>query len=90
MQTLLLSKKILVNTLHKRNWDDIKKIKDPKKEAYKHIRHINTFLISLLTFMTIRSQNRKFKLNPNAIRALGLLKVLENCQKRNNDPTENC
>ena len=35
--------------------------------------------------MTIRSQNRKLKLNSRAIRALGLLKVLQNYQKRNKD-----
>ena len=34
------------NTLHISNWDDIKKLKTS-------IRHINTFSISLLTFMTI-------------------------------------
>ena len=45
------------------------------------IKHINTFSMSLLTFMTIRSQNRKLKLNSRAIKALGLLKVLQNHQK---------
>ena len=53
-----------------------KKLKTP-------IKHINTFSISLLTFMTIRSQNGKLKLNSRAIKALGLLKVLQNHQKRN-------
>ena len=48
-------------------------------------KHINTFSISLLTFMTSRSQNRKLKLNSRAIRALGLLKVLQNHRKRNKD-----
>ena len=46
-----------------------KKLKTP-------IKHINTFSISLLTFMTSRFQNRKLKLNSTMIRALGLLKVL--------------
>ena len=46
-----------------------KKLKTPTK-------HINTFSISLLTFMTSQSQNRKLKLNSKAIRALGLLKLL--------------
>ena len=32
--------------------------------------------------MTSRFQNRKLKLNSRAIRALGLLKVLQNLQKR--------
>ena len=45
-------------------------------------KHINTFSISLLIFMTSRSQNRKLKLNSNAIKALELLKVLQNHQKR--------
>ena len=47
------------------------------------IKHINTFSISLLTFMTIRSQNRKLKLNSRVIKTLGLLKILQNHQKRN-------
>ena len=64
------------NTLYNRNWDDIKKLEIP-------IKHINTFSISLLTFMTIRFQNRKLKLNSRAIRALGLLKILQSHQKRN-------
>ena len=45
--------------------------------------------MSLLTFMTSRSQNRKLKLNSEAIRALGLLKVLQNHQKRNKDFMKN-
>ena len=48
-------------------------------------KHINTFSISLSIFMTSRSQDRKLKLNSRAIRALGLLKVLQNYQKRNKD-----
>ena len=55
-----------------------KKLKTP-------IKHIKTFSISLLTFTTIRSQNRKLKLNSRAIKVLGLLKVLQNHQKRNKD-----
>ena len=38
--------------------------------------------------MTIRSHNRKLKLNSRAIRALGLLRVLQNHQKRNKDSYE--
>ena len=38
--------------------------------------------------MAIRSQNRKLKLNSKAIRAFGLLKVLQNHQKRNKDHYE--
>ena len=64
------------NTLHNRTWDDIKKLKTP-------IKCINTFAISLLTFMTSRSQKPRLKLNSRAIRALGLLKVLQNHHKRN-------
>ena len=52
-------------------------------------KHINTFSISLLTFMTSRSQNRKLKLNSRAIRALGLLKVPQNHQKINKDFMKN-
>ena len=52
----------------------LKKLNTPTK-------HINTLSISLLTFMTSRSRNRKLKLNSRAIRALGLLKVLQNHQK---------
>ena len=70
------------NILHNRNWDDIKKLKTPTK-------HINTFSISLLGFMTSCSQNRKLKLNSRAIRALVLLKVLQNHQKRNKDFMKN-
>ena len=47
-----------------------KKLKTPTK-------HINTFSISLLTFMTIRFQNRKLKLNSRVIRALGILNADE-------------
>ena len=60
----------------------LKRLKTPTK-------HINTFSISLLTFMTSRSQNRKLKLNSRVIRALGLLKVLQNHQKRNKDFMKN-
>ena len=60
----------------------LKKLKTPTK-------HINTSSISLLTFMTSRSQNRKLKLNSKAIRALGLLKVLQNHQKRSKDFMKN-
>ena len=56
----------------------LNKLKTPTK-------HINTFSISLLTFMTSRSQNRKLKLNSRVIRALELLKVLQNHQKINKD-----
>ena len=59
-----------------------KKMKTPTK-------YINTFSISLLTFMTSRFQNRKLKLNSRAIRALGLLKVLQSHQKRNKDFMKN-
>ena len=62
-------------TWHNRNWDGIKKIKTPTK-------HINILSIFLLTFMTSRSQKPKIKLNSRTIRALGLLKVLQNYQKR--------
>ena len=47
----------------------LRKLKTP-------IKHINTFSISLLTFMTIRSQNWKLKLNSRAIKAPGLVKVM--------------
>ena len=60
----------------------LKKLESP-------VEHINTFSISLLTFMTIRSQNRKLKLNSKAIIALGLLKLLQNHQKRNKDSMKN-
>ena len=53
----------------------LKKLKTP-------IKHINTFLISFLTFMTIRSQNRKLKSNSRAIRALGLLKGIAKSSKK--------
>ena len=53
----------------------LKQLKTPTK-------HTNTFMIS-------RSQNRKLKLNSRAIRALGLLKVLQNHQKRNKDFMKN-
>ena len=43
-------------------------------------KHINTFSISLLIFMTSRSQNRKLKLN---------LKVFQNHQERNKDLMKN-
>ena len=46
-------------------------MKTPKK-------HVNAFSISLLTFMTSHSQNRKLKLNSRAIRAVELLKILQN------------
>ena len=62
-------------TRHNRNWDSIKKIKTPTK-------HINILSIVLLTFMTSRSQKQKIKLNSRMIRALGLLKVLQNYQKK--------
>ena len=39
--------------------------------------------------MTIRSQNLKLKLNSEAIKALGLLKVLQDHQKRNKDFMKN-
>ena len=39
--------------------------------------------------MTSRSQDRKLKLNSRAIRALGLLKVLQDHQKRNKDFMKN-
>ena len=51
-----------------------KKMKTPTK-------YINTFSISLLTFMKSLFQNWTLKLNSRAIRALGLLKVLQNHQK---------
>ena len=57
-----------------------KKVKTPTK-------YINTFSISLLTFMTSLFQNRT--LNSRAIRALALLKVLQNHQKRNKDFMKN-
>ena len=53
-------------------------MKTPKK-------HINTYLISLLTFITSRFQNRKLKLNSRAIRALELLEILQNHQKIKQD-----
>ena len=53
------------------------------------IKHINTFSISLLTFMTSRSQNRNLKLNSRVIRALGLLKILQNHQKISKDFMKN-
>ena len=46
------------------------------------IKHINTFSISLFAFMRSRSQKPKLKSNTRAIKALGLLKVLQNHQKR--------
>ena len=60
----------------------LKKLKTPTK-------HVNTFSISLMTLMTIRSQNQKLKVNSKAIGALGLLKVLQNYQKSNKDFTKN-
>ena len=60
----------------------LKKIKTPTK-------HINTFSISLLTFMTSCYQNPKLKLNSRTFRALGLLNVLQNHQKRNKDFMKN-
>ena len=45
----------------------LKKLKTP-------IKHIHTFSISLLTFVTCRSQKMKLKLNSRAIKALGLRK----------------
>ena len=39
--------------------------------------------------MTSRSQKRKLKLNPRAIRALELLKILQNHQKGNKDFMKN-
>ena len=60
----------------------LKKMKTPTK-------HINTWSMSLLTFMTSRSQNRKLKLNSRARRALGLLKVLQNNKKGNKDFMKN-
>ena len=39
--------------------------------------------------MTSRSQNRMLNLNSRVIRALGLLKVLQNHQKRNKDFMKN-
>ena len=62
-------------TWHNRNSDGIKKIKTPTK-------HINILSIFLLTFMTSRFKKPKIKLNSRTIRALGLLKVLQNYQKR--------
>ena len=53
----------------------LKKLKTP-------IKHINTFLISFLTFMTIRSQNRKLNSNSRAIRAFGLLKGIAKSSKK--------
>ena len=70
------------NILHSRNWVELKKMKTPTK-------HINTWSMSLLTFMTSRSQNRKLKLNSRARRALGLLKVLQNNKKGNKDFMKN-
>ena len=48
--------------MRNRNWEDIKKIEDFSTK------HINTFSISLLTFMTSLSQKRKLKLNSNVVR----------------------
>ena len=70
------------NILHNRNWNDIKKIEDPNK-AYKY------FLTIFIDIYHSRSQNRKLKLNSRMIRALGLLKVLQNHQKRNKDFMKN-
>ena len=63
------------NTLYKKNLVDIKKLKTP-------INHINIFSISLLAFMTSHSQKApKLKWNSRGIRALELLKILQNHQK---------
>ena len=63
--------------MYKRNWGDIKEIEDPNK-AYKYFHNI---LIDINE--TSSCQNQKLKLNSRAIRALGILKVLQNHQKRN-------
>ena len=60
----------------------LKKLKTPTK-------HIDTFSIPSLTFMTIYFKNPKLKLNSRAIRALGLLKILPTHQKRNKDFMKN-
>lgn len=46
----------LINFLHNRNLEDIKKIEDPEN-------HANTFLTSLLPFMKSRFPIRKLKFN---------------------------
>ena len=70
------SKSIIYNTIYiPPNEMTLKKLKSP-------IKHINTFLISFLTFMAIRSQNRKLKSNSRAIRALGLLKGIAKSSKK--------
>ena len=45
------------------------------------MKHINTCSIFLLTFTTSHYQKPRLKINSRAIRALGLLKVLQNHQK---------
>ena len=45
------------------------------------IKHVNTFSISLLAFITKRSHKPKLELNSRAIRTLGLLKVLQIIKK---------
>ena len=64
------------NILHNRNWDDIKKNEDPNK-AYKY------FLNIFIDICDKSFPKSEVKLNSRAIRALGLLKVLQNHQKRN-------
>ena len=49
----------------------------------------NTFLISSSVFMINRFQKLKLQLNSKTIRALGLLKVLQNHQKRNKSLMKN-
>ena len=61
--------------LHNRNWDDIKKTEDPNN-AYKY------FLNIFIDIYDKPFPNQKLKLNSRAIRAFGLLKVLQNHQKR--------
>ena len=46
------------------------------------IKHIDTFLISLLTLTTSRSQKPTLNLNLRVIKALGLLKLFQNFQRR--------
>ena len=61
--------------LPNRNWDDIKKTEDPNN-AYKY------FLNIFIDIYDKPFPNQKLKLNSRAIRAFGLLKVLQNHQKR--------
>ena len=66
------------NIVHNKNWDDIKKIEDPNK-ACKYF--LNIF-IDIYGKPFLKSE---VKVNSRAIRALRLLKVLQNYQKRNKD-----